>query len=427
VAENGLSLAQGGCVRRVVVTGMGVATPLAMGLEATWRALIAGQSGIREVSLFDASALPVRIAGEVPGFDPALFVDRKLVRHTDRFMQLALATTDEALAAARLTFDPSFTERVGVVIGSGIGGVNTLMDQFGVLFHRGPERISPFFVTKLLADLAAGQISIKYGLTGPNFAVVSACATGAHAVGESFEIIRRDDADVMIAGGSEAPIAIIGMAAFANMHALSARNDEPARASRPFDGQRDGFVLAEGAGTLILEAEEFAVARGAPILAELVGYGTSADAFHVTSPAPGGEGAARAMRLALQKARVQPQEVQYINAHGTSTVAGDAAEVDAIKSVFGDHAYRVPISSTKGATGHLFAAGGAVEAIFCVQAMQTGVVPPTINQEYPDPACDLDFVPNSARHVAPLDITMSNSFGFGGHNVSLVLRKYRPA
>jgi 3-oxoacyl-[acyl-carrier-protein] synthase II len=405
---------------------MGVATPLGIGLAATWEALIAGQSGIRAVSLFDASSLPVRIAGEVPGFDPALYVDRKLVRHTDRFMQLALATTEEALTAARLTFDPSFSDRVGVVIGSGIGGVNTLMDQFGVLFHRGPERISPFFVTKLLTDLASGQIAIKYGVTGPNFAVVSACATGAHAVGESYEIIRRDDADVMIAGGSEAPIAIIGMAAFANMHALSTRNDDPARASRPFDGRRDGFVLAEGAGTLILEAEEFAVARGAPILAELVGYGTSADAYHVTSPAPEGEGAARAMRLALEKARVRPEDVQYINAHGTSTVAGDAAEVAAIKSVFGARAYRVPISSTKGATGHLFAAGGAAEAIFCVQAMRTGVVPPTINQEYPDPACDLDFVPNAARRVDPLDITMSNSFGFGGHNVSLVLRQYRP-
>jgi 3-oxoacyl-[acyl-carrier-protein] synthase II len=406
---------------------MGVATPLGIGLDTTWAALVAGQSGIREVSLFDASGLPVRIAGEVPNFDPSLYVDRKLVRHTDRFMHLAMAATDEALAAARMAFDPSFTDRVGVIIGSGIGGVNTLMDQFRVLFDRGPERISPFFVTKLVTDLAAGQISIKYGLTGPNFAVISACATGAHAVGESFEIIRRDDADVMIAGGSEAPIAIIGMAAFANMHALSTRNDQPARASRPFDAQRDGFVLAEGAGTLILEAEEFARARGAPILAELVGYGMGADAYHVTAPSPGGEGAARAMRLALQKAGVRPEEVCYINAHGTSTVAGDTAEVDAIKAVFGEYAYRIPISSTKGATGHLFAAGGAVEAIFCVQAMCHGVVPPTINQEYPDPSCDLDFVPNEARRVEPLDVTMSNSFGFGGHNVSLVFRTYRPA
>jgi 3-oxoacyl-[acyl-carrier-protein] synthase II len=300
------------------------------------------------------------------------------------------------------------------------------MDQFTVLFEKGADRISPFFVTMMITDLAAGQISIRYGLKGPNFAVSSACSTGAHAMGESYEIIRRGDADVMIAGGSEAPVVLIAMAAFGNMHALSTRNDDPEHASRPFDAQRDGFVLSEGAGVVVLEAEEFARARNAPILAEVAGYAATADAHHVTEPAPGGDGAAHAMRLALQRANVAPEEVQYINAHGTSTPAGDRAEIAAIKSIFGDAAYRVPVSSTKGATGHMLGAGGTVEAIFCIKAMHQGIIPPTINYEFPDPDCDLDVVPNEARHTVPLDVTMSNSFGFGGHNVSLVLRRYRP-
>jgi 3-oxoacyl-[acyl-carrier-protein] synthase II len=414
-------------VRRVVVTGMGVISPLGVGLDPTWSNLLAGQCGIGLVTFFDASPLPCRIAGQVKDFDPQQFdIDKKLARRCDRFTLFALATSLQALTQARLTIEPSFADRAGVIIGSGIGGLNTLMDQFTVLFQKGPERISPFFVTMLITDLAAGQIAIKYGLKGPNFAISSACSTAAHAVGESVEIIRRGDADVMLAGGSEAPIVLISMAAFGNMHALSTRNDDPARASRPFDAQRDGFVLSEGAATLVLEAEEFALARNAPILAEVAGYAATDDAHHVTDPAPNGDGGARAMRAALAKAGVRPEEVQYINAHGTSTFAGDRAEIAAVKSVFGDHAYKVPISSTKGATGHMLGAGGAVEAAFCIEAMRHGIIPPTINYEFPDPECDLDIVPNQAREVGPMDITMSNAFGFGGHNVSLVLRSYRP-
>ena len=354
-------------------------------------------------------------------------MDKKLARRCDRFTQFALATTQEALEQSGLVVDASIAERVGVIIGSGIGGLNTLMEQFTVLFTKGPERISPLFVTKLITDLAAGQISIKYGLKGPNFAVSSACSTGAHAVGESAEIIRRGQADVMIAGGSEAPVVLICMAAFGNMHALSTRNDDPAHASRPFDARRDGFVLAEGSGTMILEAEEFARARGATILAEVVGYGSTADAHHVTEPAENGEGAARAMIQALKQAGVDATEVGYINAHGTSTHVGDRAEIAAIKTVFGDAAYRVPVSSTKGATGHMLGAGGTTEAIYCIKAIETGMIPPTLNHEHPDPECDLDVVPNEARRVPSFDVAISNAFGFGGHNVTLVLRRYQPS
>ncbi len=414
-------------MRRVVVTGMGMVSPLGIGVDATWKGVLEGRSGIRPVSFFDASHLRCRIAGEVEGFDPEAFgIDFKLAKRCDRFTQFALATTHEALRHARLEIDPSFSDRVGVIVGSGIGGLNTLMDQFTVLFQQGPERISPFFVTMLITDLAAGQISIKYGLKGPNFAISSACATGAHAVGESVEIIRRGDADVMLAGGSEAPIVLIAMAAFANMRALSTRNDDPQHASRPFDAERDGFVLSEGASTLVLESEEFALARNAPILAEVAGYGATADAHHVTEPAQDGEGAARAMTIALDRAGVRPEDIQYINAHGTSTPAGDRAETAAIKRVFGDYAYRVPVSSTKGATGHMLGAGGTVEAVFCIKAMHDGIVPATINYAVPDPECDLDYVPNIPRGTGPLDLTMSNSFGFGGHNVCLVLRRYEP-
>jgi len=417
----------GTLVRRVVVTGMGAISPLGIGVETTWRAVTAGQCGLGPVTFFDATGLPSRIAGEAPDFDPTRFdIDRKLARRCDRFTQFAMATTHEALQQAQLQIEPAIAERVGVIIGSGIGGLNTLMDQFTVLFQKGADRISPFFVTMLITDLAGGQISIKYGITGPNFAISSACATGGNAIGESVEIIRRGDADVMIAGGSEAPIVLIAMAAFGNMHALSQRNDDPQRASRPFDAQRDGFVLSEGAATLILEAEEFARARNAPILAEIVGYGATADAHHVVEPAPDGSGAARAMRMALRKAGLQPEDIGYVNAHGTSTPAGDRAEVAAIKTVFGQDAKRVPVSSTKGATGHMLGAGGAIETIFCIQAMRDGLLPPTINHQHPDPDCDLDVVPNVARDVGPLDITMNNTFGFGGHNVSLILRRYRP-
>jgi 3-oxoacyl-[acyl-carrier-protein] synthase II len=414
-------------VRRVVVTGMGVISPLGIGLDATWKGLVEGRSGIGPVTFFDASVLRCRFAGEVHGFDPGAFdIDFKLAKRCDRFTLLAMATVQEALTQGRLTIDESMADRAGVIIGSGIGGLNTLMDQFTVLFQRGPERISPFFVTMMITDLAAGQISIKYGLKGPNFAISSACATGAHAVGEASEIIRRGDADIMIAGGSEAPITLISMAAFANMRALSARNEDPTRASRPFDKERDGFVLSEGAAVLLLEAEEFALERGAPILAEVAGYAATADAHHVTEPAEGGEGAVRAMRRALEKAGLSPDQVQYINAHGTSTVAGDRAETAAIKTVFGERAYRIPVSSTKSATGHMLGAGGTAEAAFCVKAMHEGVVPPTINYEFPDPECDLDYVPNQARKTGSFDVAVNNSFGFGGHNVSMVLRRYEP-
>lgn len=413
-------------MRRVVVTGMGAISPLGIGLDATWNALIEGRCGIRGITFFDASPLRSRIAGEVHGFDPTAFgIDPKVAKRCDRFTQFSMATVQEALCQGRLTVDPSFADRVGVIIGSGIGGLNTLTDQFGVLYQKGPERISPFFVTMLVTDLAAGQISIKYGLKGPNFAVSSACSTGAHAVGEAVEIIRRGDADVMLAGGSEAPIVLIATAAFDNMRALSRRNDDPQRASRPFDADRDGFVLSEGAATLLLEAEEFALARNAPILAEVAGYGATADAHHVTEPSPNGEGAAAAMRMAMRKASIQLEDVQYINAHGTSTWPGDRAETGAIKAVFGDRAYQIPVSSTKGATGHMLGAGGTIEAAFCIKAMHAGVLPPTLNYEHPDPECDLDYIPNVARQAGPLDVTMSNSFGFGGHNVSLVLRRYR--
>jgi 3-oxoacyl-[acyl-carrier-protein] synthase II len=404
---------------------MGVISPLGVGLEATWSGLIAGRSGIGPVTLFDVSKLSSQIAGEVRQFDPSDFdIDRKLARRCDRFTLFAMATAQEALTAARLTITPSFSERVGVIIGSAIGGLNTLSEQFDVLFQKGPDRISPFFVTMLITDLAAGQISIKYGLKGPNFALSSACATGAHAIGEAAEIIKRGDADVMIAGGSEAPIVPISMAAFSNMRALSTRNDDPARASRPFDATRDGFVLAEGAGTVVLEAEEFALARHAPILAEVIGYGATADAHHVTEPAQDGRGAAKAMQVALRKAGLRPEDVQYINAHGTSTPAGDRAEVAAIKHVFGAAAQHLPVSSTKGATGHMLGAGGSAEAIFCIKAMREGVIPPTINYQFPDPECDLDVVPNEARYTGPLQVTMTNAFGFGGHNVSLAFRRY---
>jgi 3-oxoacyl-[acyl-carrier-protein] synthase II len=410
--------------RRVVVTGMGCLTPVGNDLGSTWRAIKEGVSGIGPVQQFDPSRLPVRFAGELKDFDPASVLDRKEARRMDRFQQVGYASAVEALGHARLEITPENADRIGVLIGSGIGGLISLSDQFRVLQERGPSRISPFLITMMVVDLAPGLISILLGAKGPNYAVVSACASGGHAIGEAAEVIRRDQADVMIAGGAEAGLCEIAMAAFANMRALSFRNEDPQRASRPFDAKRDGFVMAEGAGTLILEELDHARARGAPIIADLVGYGMSADASHITEPAPGGEGAGRAMRQALERAGMAPEQVGYINAHATSTVVGDRAETNAIKSVFCDHAYRMPVSSTKSMTGHLLGASGAVEAIFSIKAMCEGFVPPTINYENPDPACDLDVVPNRGR-AAQLDAVMSNSFGFGGHNVSLIFR--RPA
>lgn len=407
--------------RRVVVTGMGVLSPLGNSVCQTWEALVEGRSGIGYISGFDTSAFPVRIAGEVRDFDITEFMDRKSARRMDPFQHYAFAASIEALRQANLTIDGSNADQVGVVIGSGIGGIQSLSDQFRVLYDRGPDRISPFLITQMVPDLAPGQVSILLGAKGPNFAIVSACATGAHAIGEATEIVRRGQADVMIAGGSEAPIVPIGLAGFSNMRALSTRNDEPTTASRPFDATRDGFVMGEGAGMVILEALEHAEARGAEPLAEVLGYGSSADANHITDPAPGGDGAARAMIMAMRQAAITPDEVDYLNAHGTSTVGNDRAETAAVKTAFGESAKGLAVSSTKSMTGHMMGAAGSVEAVFCVQTIRSGIIPPTINYQNPDPECDLDYVPNEFRK-SEVRTAMSNSFGFGGHNVSLVFR-----
>lgn len=407
--------------RRIVVTGMGVLTPLGNTLSETWSGLIAGKSGIGYISTFDTSAFPVRIAGEVRDFDVTEFIDRKTARHMDPFQHFAYVASVEALAQARLTIDARNRDRVGVVIGSGIGGIQSLSEQFRLLYERGPDRISPFLITQMVPDLAPGQVSILLGARGPNFSTVSACATGAHALGEAGEIIRRGQADIVIAGGSEAPIVPIGLAGFSNMRALSTRNDEPRTASRPFDATRDGFVMGEGAGIVVLEEYEHAMGRGVEALAELIGYGSSADANHITDPAPGGEGAARAMRDAMDQAQISPADVDYLNAHGTSTPPNDRAETTAIKSAFGEAAASLRISSTKSMTGHMMGAAGAAEAIFAIQSIRSGIIPPTINYHHPDPDCDLDYVPNEARE-SEVSIAMSNAFGFGGHNVSLAFR-----
>jgi 3-oxoacyl-[acyl-carrier-protein] synthase II len=401
---------------------MGCLSPLGTSVDSTWRGIREGRNGIGPITRFDAEKVGARFAGECSDFDPTSFMSPKEARRMDRFQQFAFAASMEAVKHAGLEITPDNAERVGVVVGSGIGGLESLTDGFKTLFERGPSRISPFLITMMVVDLAPGLISIKLGAKGPNFSTVSACSTSAHAIGEAAEIIKRDQADVMIAGGSEAGIVEIGVAGFSQMRALSTRNDDPEHASRPFDSQRDGFVMAEGGGVLILEELEYARRRGARIWGEVAGYGLSADASHITDPAPGGEGAARAMRMALQSARLDPSEIQYLNAHGTSTPVGDRAESAAIKSIYGPHAARLLVSSTKSMTGHLLGAAGGVEAVFCLKAMDESYVPPTINYEYPDPECDLDYVPNEGRTLE-LDAVMSNSFGFGGHNVSLIFRK----
>ncbi|MBI2941279.1 MAG: beta-ketoacyl-ACP synthase II [Chloroflexi bacterium] len=402
---------------------MGAVTPVGLDVSSTWEALLAGRSGAGYITRFDPTGFETRIACEVKDFDPTAYIDRKEARRMDRYSHLAIAATAQALAQSGLAITPANADQVGAIVGSGIGGIETLSQQFKVLFERGPSRLSPFLCTMMIANIAAGQIAILWGMRGPNFGTVSACASGAHAIGEAFEAIRRGQARAMIAGGTEAPIVPIGVGTFNSMRALSVRNDDPTSASRPFDAERDGFVLGEGAGILVLEDLDHARARGAPILAEVVGYGATADACHVTAPAEGGAGAALAMRLALDEAGLQPPEVDYINAHGTSTPLNDRAETAAIKAVFGDHAPRLAVSSTKSMTGHLVGAAGAVEALFCVLAIQHNVVPPTINLTHPDPYCDLDYVPHQARRM-PVDVTLSNSLGFGGHNATLVLRRY---
>ena len=410
--------------KRVAVTGLGCVTPIGLDVASTWDAMLAGRSGVGPITRFDTSGFDTRIAAEVKGFDVTQYVGPKEARRMDRFVHLGLAAACEAFEDAGLRAGPGAAERIGVVAGSGIGGIESLGKQFEVLFSKGPDRISPFLITMLIVDLLPGQISIALGLKGPNFATVSACATSLHAIGEGAEVIKRGDADVILAGGSDAGIVPIGVAAFMTMRALSSRNDEPERASRPFDAQRDGFIVGEGGGIIVLEELEHARARGARIYAELVGYGATNDAYHVTAPSEGGEGLARAMTIALRKAGVSPRDVDYINAHGTSTPYNDRLETEAIKAVFGPAAYDVAISSTKSMTGHLFGAAGVVEAIACIKAINEGVIPPTINYEFPDPACDLDYVPNESRR-RNVDLALSNSLGFGGHNGTLALARYR--
>lgn len=408
---------------RVVVTGMGLITSLGNDLATNWDALCQGKSGIVEITRYDTSQHRIHFGGELKNFDPALYMDRKEIRRTDPYEQAAIATTKQALAQAKLAITGDIAEDVGVYIGSGIGGLITLHEQFQVLYTRGPDRISPFFINMMIIDGAPGIVSIVTGAKGPNWAAVSACATSGNTIGEAWETIRRGDAKVMIAGGTEVAITPIAMAAFDNMHALSRRNDDPQGASRPFDATRDGFVMGEGSATLILEDLDFARARGATILAELVGYGCTSDAHHITEPAPAGEGLARAMRRALQKAGLKPEQVDYINAHGTSTPYNDSNETKAIKTVFGEHAYKLLVSSTKSMTGHTLGAAGAVEAVISIQSILTGIVPPTINLHHPDPECDLDYVPNEARH-ATVNVAMSNVMGFGGHNTCLIFKRY---
>ncbi len=410
--------------RRVVVTGMGMVTPLGTGVEETWQSLVNGRSGIGKISHFDASEHTTQIAGEVRGFRAEDFIDKKEVRRMDLFTQYAVASARMALDSSGLRIDPSNAERIGVIVGSGIGGIAVLEETTKLVAEKGVRRISPFFVPQMIINLAPGQISMIFGAKGPNWAPVSACATGNHAIGEAMRTIQYGDADVVIAGATEAAITPLGIGGFCAMRALSQRNDAPEKASRPFDRDRDGFVAGEGAGIVILEELEHAKRRGAAILAELAGYAATADAYHITAPAEGGEGGARCMKRVLADARLAPSDVGYINAHGTSTPPGDPAEVAGIKTVFGDHAKRLAISSTKSMTGHLLGAAGAIEAIFSVLTLQRGVLPPTINLEHPDPACDLDFVPNQARELK-VDAVLSNSFGFGGTNAVLAFRRFK--
>ena len=405
------------------MTGVGLVSPLGIGTEANWEALCAGQSGIGPITRFDASQFSARIAGEVKHFDPLQFVDRKDVKKMDVFIQLAIAASQFAMNDARLTVVPETASRTGVFIASGIGGFTTIEREHKALLEGGPRRISPFFIPAAIINLAAGQVSIRFGAKGPNSATCTACSASAHAIGDSFEIIKRNDADVMIAGGSEAAITPMGIGGFAAMRALSTRNDEPARASRPFDKDRDGFIMAEGSGVVILEELEFAIRRGASIYAELVGYGMTADAFHITAPSADGDGGLRVMQAALNGAGIQPHQVDYINAHGTSTPYNDKLETLAIKRLFGEHARKVAISSTKSMTGHLLGAAGGLEAGITALAIRHQMIPPTINYETPDPECDLDYVPNTKR-AAAIEFALSNSFGFGGTNGALLFKRF---
>ncbi len=409
--------------QRVVVTGIGMITPLGLNTKDTWDGLVAGRSGVDYITAFDPEGYDTKFAAEVKGFDPANYMDRKEARRMDRFVHFAVAASREALDSAQFRVTPQNATDIGVIIGSGIGGIITLADQLKVLFEKGPRRISPFLVPMHITDMAAGQVSITLGPKGPNYCTTSACASGSDAVGSAYETIKRGDAKAMLAGGSEAPICPIGVAGFNAARALSTRNDEPQRASRPFDSGRDGFVMAEGCCILLLESLELAQGRGAPILVEVVGYGSTGDAFHMTQPPEDDEGGVRAITMALRKAGMKPDEVGYINAHGTSTPLGDKAETRAIKTVFGEAAYKIPVSSTKSMVGHLLGAAGAFEAAVCALSIVHGIIPPTINLDNPDPDCDLDYVPNVARQTR-VRAAVSNAFGFGGHNSTLVFREY---
>jgi len=409
--------------RRVVVTGVGLVTALGVGSQQTWLPLLKGESGIGPITRFDTTNFPTAIAGEVKAFDPSLFVEKKDIKKMDTFIHFALAASGFALKDAKLDIDESESERAGVIIGSGIGGFAIIEREHEVLLKEGPKRISPFFIPSSIVNLAAGQVSIRFGARGPNSAPCTACSAGSHAIGDSFKIIQRGDADVMIAGGSEAAITPMGVGGFAALKALSTRNHEPAKASRPFDRERDGFVVGEGAGILILEELEHARQRGADIYAEVVGYGMSADAYHITAPSTDGDGAIRAMRLTLKDAGITPDQVDYINAHGTSTPPNDRTETAAIRAVFGEHAYKLAVSSTKSMIGHLLGAAGAVEAGVTALTIREQTMHPTINQEFPDPDCDLDYVPNVARQ-AKIRYALSNSFGFGGTNACLLLKRF---
>jgi len=408
---------------RVVVTGMDIIGPLGLDLATTWDNLIAGKSGIDYITLCDPEPLETKFAGEVKGFEPTEFMERKAARRMDRFAQLAVAASIQAVKQSGLNINSDNQETIGVIVGSGIGGLGTLFEQTRILLEKGPDRVSPFLVPMMIADMAAAQVSIALGAKGPNICTTTACSSGSDAIGAACEFIKHGGAEIMITGGAESTINPIGIAAFNALNALSTRNDAPQLASRPFDAERDGFVISEGAAILILESLDHARKRGAAILAEITGYGATADSYHVTQPLEDGEGAARAMQIALENAGMNPGEIDYINAHGTSTPLNDLTETRAIKAVFGDYAYLVPVSSTKSMTGHLIGCAGAAEAIFCIMAIQNGVIPPTINLTSPDPECDLDYVPNTARQ-AKVTTALSNSFGFGGHNSVLIMRKY---
>ncbi|HEY8966546.1 MAG TPA: beta-ketoacyl-ACP synthase II [Candidatus Methylacidiphilales bacterium] len=411
--------------RRVVITGMGALTPNGNTVDTFWKSIAAGESGIGPVTAFDASAYDCRIAGEVKGFEPAgWFKNPKDSRRADRYSQLAMAAAKQAVQQSGIAAEGANLdrERIGVIVGSGIGGLKSIEDQHSNLIAKGPGRISPFMIPMMISNMASGLIAIEFGFQGPNFAVVTACATSAQSIGEGWRLIKDDDADVIVAGGSEAAVLPLGLGGFSSMKALSTRNDAPTKASRPWDKDRDGFVLGEGAGVVVIEELEHAKKRGATIYGEVTGYGTTCDAYHMTSPDPGG--AARAMRLAIKRAGLNLDQIDYINAHGTSTGLGDVSETNAVKSVFGDHAKSVPFSSTKSMTGHLLGAAGAVELIACVKAIEHGLIPPTINLDNPDEGCDLDYVPHKARE-AKLVRAMSNSFGFGGHNATLIAQKFQ--